>query len=146
MERLAYTSDLTDEQWKVIEPLLPRVLPWGRPRTYAYREVLNGIFYWLKNNCPWRNLPHDLPPWSLVHYYYHEWRTNGLWKSIHDEIVEQVREANGREACPSAGVIDSQSVKTTETAPSEETAQKRGTSRTLPVTTPESMSKAESVT
>jgi len=146
MERLAYTSDLTDEQWKVIERLLPPVLPWGRPREYPYREILNGLFYWLKNSVSWRNLPHDLPPWSLVHYYYHEWRKSGLWKAIHDELVGEVRKAEGRDEEPSAGVIDSQSVKTTETAPSPETAEKRGSRSQPSVTMPGNRSKVVSVT
>ena len=114
MERRAYTSDLTDEQWRVIEPLLPKVLPWGRPRKYSYREVLNGIFYLIRSGCQWRDLPHDLPPWGLVHYYYWKWRHNGLWKTIHDALAKQVRREAGRDESPSAGVIDSQSVKTTE--------------------------------
>lgn len=119
MERRAYTSDLTDAQWQVIEPLLPRVLRWGRPRKYSYREILNGIFYVLRSGCQWRDVPHDLPPWSLVHYYYCTWRHSGRWKTIHDALAKQVRREAGKEESPSAGVIDSQSVKTTETSRAE---------------------------
>jgi putative transposase len=116
MERRAYTSDLTDEQWKQLEPYCPRVLPWGRPRKHSYREILNGIFYKLKNGCSWPNLPHDLPPWPTVHDYYRTWRIEGRWKRLHDGLVKQERREAGREEEPTAGVLDSQSVKTTETA------------------------------
>jgi putative transposase len=119
MERRPYTSDLTDEQWERIKPLLPKELPWCRPRKYSYREILNGIFYLIRSGCQWRDLPHDFPPWSLVHYYYWTWRHNGLWQSIHDTLVKQVRRQVGREETPSAGILDSQSVKTTETSRAE---------------------------
>jgi putative transposase len=146
MERKAYTSDLTDEQYALIEPFLPPVLKWGRPRKYPYREILNAIFYLLKTGCQWRDLPHDLPPGGLVEYYYSTWKHNGLWKRIHDALVTQVRIEAGRDPTPSAGVIDSQSVKTTEAAPSKATAEKRGTPRKRSVTTRERASKGESVT
>lgn len=113
-QRQAYTTDVTNEQWSLIEKFLPPVLPWGRPRRYAYREIVNAIFYVVRTGCQWRNLPHDLPPWSLVHYYYHQWRKDGTWQKIHDALVKQTRNEMGREETPSAGVIDTQSVKTTE--------------------------------
>lgn len=116
MERQAYTTDLTDEQWKLLEPLMPPVLKWCRPRKHSYREILNGIFYKLRNGCNWRDLPHDLPPWPTVHDYYRKWRIEGRWQRIHDALVHQERCREGREETPSAGVIDSQSVETTETA------------------------------
>jgi putative transposase len=119
MERKPYTSDLTDEQWQRLERFLPKVLPWGRPREYSYREILNAIFYCLRAGCQWRDLPHDLPPWSLVYYYYWHWRKEGLWQRIHDTLVQEVRQKEGREPTPSAAIIDTQSVKTTETSRAE---------------------------
>jgi transposase len=136
MERRAYTSDLTDEQWELLEPLLPKILPWGRPREHSYREILNGIFYVMKTGCQWRNLPHDLPPWSTVHDYYRQWRMDGRWKRINDRLTKQVRRMEGREETPSAGSIDSQSSKTTECARAE--PEKKGArSDRQSVTTPE---------
>ena len=115
MVRRAYTSDVSDDQWKVLEPHCPKVLPWGRPRKHSYREILNGIFYKLRNGCNWRDLPHDLPPWPTVHDYYRQWRKNHRWERIHAALVKQDRQEAGREEEPTAGVLDSQSVKTTET-------------------------------
>jgi putative transposase len=115
MERRAYTSDLTDEQWELLEPFMPPILKWCRPRIHSYREILNGIFYKLRNGCAWQNLPHDLPPWPTVHDYYRKWRIEGRWRKIHDALVARERRREGREETPSAGVIDSQSVETTET-------------------------------
>ena len=94
-------------------PLLPPAKPGGRPREVNLREVLNGIFYFLKGGGGWRFLPHDLPPWGTVHWYYRAWRRDGTWKRVHDALRSQVREAAGREAQPTAGILDSQSVKTT---------------------------------
>src|SRR5688500_4891039 len=114
MERRAYTTDLTDEQWALLEPLMPPVLKWCRPRKHSYRDILNGIFYKLRNGCPCQNRRHDLPPWPTVHDDYRQWRKNGRWQRIHDALVKQERRAEGRDETPSAGVIDSQSIKTTE--------------------------------
>ena len=114
MARPRYPSDLTDAQWALIEPLIPPPEPGGRRRTVDVREVLNGIFYLLREGCTWRALPHDLPPWGTVHYYYRRWRLDGTWQRIHDALRTDVRAADGREPSPSAAIIDSQSVKTTE--------------------------------
>jgi putative transposase len=133
MERQTYSTDLTDEQWKVLEPHLPKELPWGRPRKHRYREIVNAIFYKLRNGCIWRDLPHDLPPWPTVHDYYRNWRIEGRWKRLHDALVKQDRREAGREESPSAGILDSQSVKTTETGslppPPSETASKEAVKR-----------------
>ena len=115
MTRTAYPSDLTEAQWKLIAPLLPAAQSGpqgGRPRTVNLREVLNGIFYFLKGCGGWRYLPHDLPPWGTVHYYYRQWRRDGTWQQVHDTLREQVRHAAERERSPSAAVLDSQSVPT----------------------------------
>lgn len=113
--RRGYTTDLTDDQWALLEPLLPPLLKWGRPREHSYREILNAIFYKVRNGCAWENLPHDLPPWPTVYDYFRQWRIDGRWQRIHDALVKQERRKDGRDETPSAGVIDSPSVKTTET-------------------------------
>ena len=112
--RKAYPSDLTDTQWSLIEPLIPPALPGGREREVDMREVFNGVLYLLRSGCSWRQLPHDLPPWGTVHYYYRQWRLAGVWEQMNDALREKVRLKEGRATQPSAAIIDSQSVKTTE--------------------------------
>ncbi len=115
MARARYSTDLTDSQWALVAPLLAEKHPeehWNRE--HALREILDAIFYRLRAGCQWRNLPHDLPPWSTVHYYYRRWRRSGLLARLHDSLREQVRLQAGREAQPSAGSLDSQTVKSTE--------------------------------
>jgi putative transposase len=109
-----YPSDLTDEAWAILEPLIPPAKRGGRPRTANMREVLNGIFYVLKTGCQWENLPKDLPPSGTVFYYFNRWRKEKVWQQMNAALREQVRLEAGREATPSAGSMDSQSVKTTE--------------------------------
>jgi putative transposase len=113
MEARCYPSDLTDEQWALVEPLIP-VYPGGRPRETSMREVLNAIFYIARTGCQWRFLPKDFPPKSTVWGYYDEWRYNGTLERMHDALREQVRRREGHKRTPSAGSIDSQSVKSTE--------------------------------
>ena len=114
MNRLAYPSDLTEAQWSLIEPLFPVAKAGGRPRTVNLREVVNGINYLSRRGCAWRLLPPDLPPWGTVPGYYRQWRRDGTWQRRHDALRGQVREQAGREATPSAAIIASQTVKTTE--------------------------------
>ena len=114
MERAAYPTDLTDREWQQLEPLIPPVKPGGRPAKYARREILNGIRYVLRSGCAWRLLPHDLPPWQVVYHYFWRWRREGVWQAIHDALLPQTRQAQGRQPTPSAAILDSQSVKTTE--------------------------------
>jgi putative transposase len=114
MSRPQYSSDLTDAQWKRLAPLIPPAKPGGRHRTVDIRAVLNAIFYRTKTGCQWRNLPHDFPPWPTAAGYFRIWRRAGVWETIHAALREQVRVKAGREATPSAAIIDSQSVKTTE--------------------------------
>ena len=109
-----YASDLTDAEWAVIEPHMPGAKPLGRPRGTDLRAVLNGILYIARTGCQWRMLPKDFPPFTTVQGYFYDWRDNGLFARINFELLLEAREAAGREASPSAGVIDSQSVKTTE--------------------------------
>jgi len=113
---LRYASDTTDEEWAVIAPRLPPVPRRGRPRETPLRQVVNAIFYIAQSCCQWRMLPKDFPPFTTVQYYFYRWRDDGTWLSINHALVIQAREREGREASPSAGVIDSQSVKTTEAA------------------------------
>ena len=114
--RAVYPSDLTDAQWERVAPIFPAPNPngRGRPRKASYREILNSILYLTRSGCAWRLLPHDFPHWKTVYTYFRLWRLNGLWEQIHDRLREQTRQAAGREPSPSAAIIDSQSVKTTE--------------------------------
>lgn len=109
-----YASDLTDREWGLIEPFMPPPRRLGRPRTTDLREVVNAVLYMASAGCQWRMLPKDLPPYSTVQGYFYEWRDSGLWCRISNALVMEARELEGREASPTAGVIDSQSVKTTE--------------------------------
>src|SRR4051812_48196378 len=112
MERKPYSSDVTDRQWRLIEPLIPRERPGGRYRSVNMREVVNGILYLNRSGCSWRLLPREFPPWGTVHYYYRRFRLDGSWQYIHDKLPERVRREDGRKPTPSAAVIDSQSIKT----------------------------------
>jgi putative transposase len=112
--RKRYLTDLTDEQWKIIEPLLPAASGGGRPRTTSIREVVNAIFYLLRTGCGWRHLPHDFPPAGTVYDYFRAWSRGGTLERIHDALRRLVRVAAGRQEEPSAACIDSQSVKTNE--------------------------------
>ena len=115
--RKPYPSDLTDAEWVIIEPLLPPPVPAGAPRRTQFREVINAISYVLTTGCAWKALPHDFrTAEGTVRDYFHQWRRNGLWQQIHDTLRAQVREAAGKDAQPSAGSIDSQTVKGTRTS------------------------------
>src|SRR5436190_2601780 len=112
MSRKPYPSDLTDEQWHLIEPLIPPPLPGGRPRTADMREVVNAILYLVRNGCSWRALPHDFPPWKTAYNYFAAWSRGGTWDELLDALRRQERARQGRDPTPSAGCLDSQSVKT----------------------------------
>jgi putative transposase len=114
MNRKPYPSDLTDGQWALLEPLLPPARSGGRPRKTDLRAVLNAIVYRNREGCTWRALPHDFPPWKTVYNYFMWWTWDGTWERLNAALREQVRRHDGRHATPSAGSIDSQSVKATE--------------------------------
>jgi transposase len=111
---LRYASDMTDAEWALIEPHLPAAKPLGRPRRVPLRRVVEALLYLLRTATPWRLLPRDFPHRSTVQRYFYAWQAQGLWERINFVLVQHARECDGREASPSAGVIDSQSVKTTE--------------------------------
>ena len=109
-----YPTDLNDTEWAVIEQEMPKAKSTGRPRQYAWREILNAIFYILKNGCGWRALPHDLPPWPSVYGYFRLFQRNGLWEKLNEVIREQVRQKANKAAQASLMILDSQSVKSAE--------------------------------
>lgn len=114
MKRKSYPSDLSEAQWQVLRSLLETAAVRGAPRRYAPREIVNALLYQLTNGCSWRALPHDFPPYTLVWYYFRRWRDNGTIERIHSALRAQVRQAEGRDEAPSAAILDSQSIKTTE--------------------------------
>jgi len=110
--RQAYDTDITDEQWELLEPLLPPAKSGGRPRTVDMRDIINALFYILSAGCAWRLLPHDLPPWQTVYYYFRIWNQDQTWLVINDQLREWIRISELRATSPSAASLDSQSVKT----------------------------------
>jgi putative transposase len=113
MQVQRYHTDLSDFEWAVLEPYLPQPQTTGRPRRHSYREILNAIFYLLRSGCAWRLLPRDLPPWKTVYHYFRLWRLSGLWERLNSALRQRLRVQMGRDPHPSAGIVDSQSVKTT---------------------------------
>ncbi len=111
-ERKAYPSDLTDAEWKILEPLIPEVSEEATVETISRREIVNGILYVLRSGCPWRLMPHDLPAWGTVYYYFRTWRIALIWDKAMEALRKQMRHKQGRDEEPSAAVIDSQSIKT----------------------------------
>jgi transposase len=114
MDACLYASDLNDAEWAVLAPLLPRSHPAGRRQTYPLRRIVDAIFYLLRTGAQWRLLPHEYPPRYAVFYHYAQWRENGTWEHVTQALRESYRRAIGRAPQPTAAIIDSQSVKTTE--------------------------------
>jgi len=112
MKRNPYPSDLTDKQWAILQPLIPPAWPGGRPRKTDIREVINALFYLVREGCTWRALPHDFPPWRTVYNYFRWFSSDGTWQKIINALRPQLRSRAGREASPRVACIDSQSVKT----------------------------------
>jgi putative transposase len=113
MESKKYPTDLADDEWRCIRPHLPEPTRQGRPRLHGLRAILDAVFYVLKSGCPWRWLPRDFPPWKTVYDWFRRWRIDGTWKRLNAELRELLRVRLGRHPNPSAGIVDSQSVKTT---------------------------------
>ena len=112
-----YPTDWNDKKWNIIRPLLPAGLSGGRPRKVRLRKVINAILYIVRSGCAWRLLPHEFPAWQTVYGYYRYWTKSGIWQRIHDTLRAWVRQKAGRHKHPTAGIIDSQSVKTTALVP-----------------------------
>ena len=111
-----YPSDLTDRQWNCIKDLIPAAKPGGRPRELEMRAVINAILYLVTTGCQWRMIPHEYPAWQSVYSYFQQWRNDGTWQRIHEQLRAQVRQQAGRHKHPTAAAMDSQSVKTTQVA------------------------------
>ena len=111
--RKPYSTDLSDPEWACLEEHLPTAENEGRPRVHSLREILDAIFYITRSGCAWRLLPHEFPPWKTVYHYFRAWRLNGTWERMHQALRERVRVRLERNPQPSAGVVDSQSLKTT---------------------------------
>jgi transposase len=122
--RRRYDTDLTDVQWELIAPMIPDARAGGRPRKATSRELIDAILYFLRAGVAWRLLPHDLPPWQTVYYYLRRWQEEGVWQHVHHALVLADRERSGREASPSAAILDSQSVRT-----ADQKGAKRATTR-----------------
>lgn len=114
MTRQTYRTDLSEAEWAVLEPLIPAPLPGGRPIKWSRREIVNAILYVLRTGCQWHLLPHDFPAYKTVYAYYRQWRRRGLWERGNTALREKLRIQLGRDPQPTAAIIDSQSVKTTE--------------------------------
>jgi transposase len=114
--RKPYPTDFSDEEWRILQPLVPEAKSGGRPRAHGERELLNAIFFYvLRGGCAWRLLPHDFfLPWQTAYHYFRAWRIDGSWEKIHATLREELRRRTGRETTPSAAIIDSQTAKTTE--------------------------------
>lgn len=113
MNKASYTTDLTDKEWQRLAPFFPAPAATGRPRLHSTRQILNAVFYFVRSGAAWRLLPHDFPPWKTVYHYYRAWRRDGTWELVHSLLRAVVRVRAGRNSQPSAGIIDSQSIKTT---------------------------------
>jgi putative transposase len=113
-DRRAYSTDLSDAEWQILEPLLPPEKPGGSHRKYPMRDIIDALQYVLRAGGAWRLLPHDFPHWRSVYEYFRQWKKDGTWVRIHDYLHEEVRQQMQRNVQPSAAIIDSQSVKTTE--------------------------------
>jgi transposase len=114
-KRKAYPSDSTDSEWEIILPYLPASCPTGSPRKWQWRDLIDALFYMTRNSCSWRALPGDFPPWQTVYHYFNWFKNSRFWQALNHRLSQEVRLEEGREADPSAGSLDSQSVKASDT-------------------------------
>ena len=114
MARKAYPSDLSEEEWKMMEVYVPAAKSGGRPAEHSRREIVNAILYVLRTGCGWEYVPHDFPAWQTVYDYFNQWKMAGVWEAANAALTKQSRQRQGREISPSLGIIDSQSAATTE--------------------------------
>ncbi len=112
--RLAYQTDLTDAQWAQVQRFIPAPKPGGRPAKYERREIVNAILYLVRTGCQWRMLPHEFPRWKAVYGYFSTWKKDGTLDRLHEELRGDLRRVEGKQRQPTAAILDSQSVKTTE--------------------------------
>ena len=113
MASTKYSSDLSDSEWQCLKSLTAAPKHRGRPRLHSPREILNAVFYVLKSGCQWRMLPKEYPPWKTVYHYFRRWRIDGIWEVLHAALRERLRRRLSRNPQPSAGIVDSQSARTT---------------------------------
>ncbi|MDQ8188611.1 IS5 family transposase, partial [Pelagicoccus sp. SDUM812002] len=112
MKEEGYSSDLTDKEWSVLEPMIPGPAKLGRPARYSKRRVLDAIFYIVRGGVAWRMIPKDLPPWRICYHYFSKWKKEGIWEKLHDQLRGYMRYRAGKKRAPTAAIIDSQSVRT----------------------------------
>ena len=124
--RQDYPSDLTDREWSQLERFIPASKSGGRPAKYQRREIVNALSYIDRTGCPWRALPHDFPPWEAVYWYFRTWKQDGTLDRLHDELRGDLRATAGRQRQPSAAILDSQAVRTTEQGGPKATTAVRG--------------------
>jgi len=132
--RRAYATDVSNAQWALIAPMIRDAEPGGRPRKASTRELVDAILYFLRAGMAWRLLPHDLPPWQTVSYYLRRWQREGVWDRVHHTLVMADREQAGREASPTAAILDSQSVRTADQKRDRRATMQARRSRTASVT------------
>lgn len=124
MKRKKYRSDVNDKEWEILKKYLPEIAEGGN-RKYEIREIVNGIYYVLRTGCGWEYIPHDLPQWKTCYEYFRKWGEQGIWKAANDEIRKRLRKELGKEEEPSAVILDSQAIKTTEKGGSVDTMEER---------------------
>src|SRR5258708_20160512 len=112
LSRMPYPSDVTDEEWAILEPLIPGEKPGGRPQEIERREIVNAIVYVLRSSCPWRMLPHDLPRWFTAYWYFRRWKQQGIWEQVNAALRRELRVSVGRQSEPLPAILPSQSINT----------------------------------